>query len=112
MSARRLDGPGTQTVGVDREDGFVYLRFEKPVMWVKLDPGTALAVGQQLAKDSYHAKFGDEPDEKFKQLTEQVRITCKNRVALMLRSFMGRAPIPPFEIQASEIVDACLREVA
>lgn len=107
-----LSGPGTDTIAIGDRDGHVVLQFKDPVRWVKLDPATALQVGEALAQRSYKALFGDFPAEGKKQLTEQLRIRLRNRVSLMLRGFAGRAPVPPYEVQANEIVDACLHEVA
>lgn len=110
MSASLAKGPGCETLAVGDRDGFVVLEFPQPVAWVKLDPSTALKVGEAMAKRAYKAQFGDFPADEKKQLTEQIRIRLRNRISLMLRSFMGRTPIPSFEMQANEVVDAVLKE--
>lgn len=112
MSGQRLDGPGTDTLGVGDEDGYVVLRFKEPVLWVKLDPATALSVGQAIAGKSYRAKFGDDPTPQRTALTDQLRVTLVRRIELMLGSFEREAPRPDLKIQAARVVDTCLSEVA
>lgn len=104
---------GTQSVQVSHKDGLVVLHFEKPVSWCALDPQTAKAAAEAIARTSYAAIFGDGPTPTAKsQITEQLRLRLRNRVAHMLRSMAKDVPMPEFEIQATRIVDECLKEVA
>lgn len=107
-----MKGDGVHTMIVGDEKGNVILRFPKPVEWVALDPETARQVAESIARTAYKARFGDTPTtEKKSQITEQLRTKLKNRVTLMLRTFSNKAPVPPLEAQAVEIVDQLLNEV-
>lgn len=113
MTAQRTDGPGTDTVQLSDRDGFVFLHFEKPVEWVKLDPGTASKFAEATARAAYKCVAGDTPTTTAQsQITEQVRVRCKNRVAMMIRSMATEAPVPSYELQAIRIVDAILKEAS
>lgn len=113
MSAQRTDGPGTDTVQLSDRDGFLFLHFEKPVEWVKLDPGTASRLSETMARVAYKCVAGDTPTTMAQsQITEQLRVRCKNRVKMMLRSMASEAPTPDYDIQASRIVDAILKEAS
>lgn len=113
MSGESLSGPGTQTIQLSDKDGMVIMHFEKPVEWVALDPATAVRVAEAMARASYNAKFGDVPTtQQRSSITEQIRIRLRNRVKLMLASMATDAPAPSYDMQATRIVDAVLKEVA
>jgi kynureninase len=113
MSAQRTDGPGTDTVQLSDRDGFLFLHFEKPVEWVKLDPQTASRLAETMARVAYKCVAGDTPTTTAQsQITEQLRVRCKNRVAMMIRSMAAEAPVPSYELQAIRIVDAILKEAS
>lgn len=111
MSAELLESDGTRTVQLSDKGGFVMLHFEKPVRWVALDPSTAGALAESMAKAAYKVYSGDVPAEGARQLTERLRIKCKNRVELMLRSMAAEVPAPEFGLQATKVVDAIFKEV-
>jgi len=111
MSAEVLTGEGTHTVQLSDRDGKVLLHFEKPVSWVALDPATAGALAEAMAQAAYKVYSGDVPEESKRQLTERLRIKCRNRVELMLRSMAGEVPVPEFKLQATQITDAIFKEV-
>jgi len=48
---------GTETVAVGVEDKRVVLKFPKPISWAALDPDTALAVGEEMARSAYTVKY-------------------------------------------------------
>src|SRR5258708_29788644 len=78
MTAELLESDGTRTVQLSDKDGLVLMHFEKPVRWVALDPATAGALAESMAKAAYKVYSGDVPAEGTKQLTEGLPITCKN----------------------------------
>lgn len=113
MSAQLLDksGPGTDTMALGEEDGHVFLIFEKPVKWVKLDPLTAKNVGERMARDSYKALFGDTPTTQARSvIVEQKRSTLVTRVEHMLRSMAEQGQHP--KMQANAVVDQVMQELA
>ena len=111
MSLYAASGPGTDTLVVGDEGGFVILRFKQPVMWVKLDPPTALRVGEAMSRSSYRAKFGDTPTPLAnKQITEQIRVRLINTATLIVRT--GVADCSDAKVIAQRVVDNCLRELA
>jgi hypothetical protein len=106
------EGSVTHTVQLSDKDGLVIMHFEKPVEWVALDPATAAALSESMARASYKAKFGDTPStEKRSQITEQLRVRMQRRIELMLRSMAGESPVPEFKLQATRVVDAVFKEV-
>lgn len=111
MSAELLESDGTRTVQLSDRDGLVLMHFEKPVRWVALDPATAGALAESMAQAAYKVYSGDVPAEGKKQLTERLRIKCRNRVELMLRSMAAEVPAPEYAIQATKVVDAIFKEV-
>jgi hypothetical protein len=107
-----MNGQGTDTVQLSHKDGFVFLHFERPIEWVKLDPPTANRVAEAMARAAYTSVSGDTPTTQAKsQITEQLRVRLKNRVSIMIRSAYSEAPIPSPEIQATRIVDECMKEL-
>lgn len=111
MSAEVLhDHEGTRTVQLSDRDGDVIMHFERPVRWVALDAMTAARLGEAMARASYKAMAGDTPTPHRTQLTDTIRARLVARVTLMLRSFDVRSPRPDPKIQATEIVDQCLKE--
>src|SRR5258708_26296085 len=111
MSASLLESDGTRTVQLTDKDGWVLMQFEKAVRWVAVDPATAGALAESMAKAAYKVYSGEVPAEGTKQLTERLRIKCKNRVELMLRSMAAEVPAPEYGIQATKVVDAIFKEV-
>lgn len=112
MSAELLESDGTRTIQISDRDGLCILHFEKPVLWCALDPSTAAAVAEALARASYKAKFGDVPTtEKRSQITEQLRVRVQKRVELMLQSMAGEVPRVEFSVQATRVTDAVFKEV-
>lgn len=115
MSASRLrpnaSDPGTDTLILGHEDGHVFMVFERPVKFVKLDAVTAVKVAEQMARDSYHAMFGDTPTTGSKSvIAEQKRATLVKRVELMIKSMQERGDHP--SLQANAVVDAVMTELA
>ncbi len=108
-----MHGPGTDTLQVSYKDGLVVLHFDKPVEWVALDPNTAGRMAESVARTAYTAVSGDVPTtEKKSQITEQIRVRLRNRVALMIGSAEREAPRPDAKILATRLVDECLKELA
>lgn len=113
MTAEVLhDNEGTRTVQLSDRDGLVVMHFEKPVRWVALDPQTAMALAEAMARAGYKAIAGDTPTPHRTQIADMIRARLVRRVELMIRSFEGRAPRPDPKIQATEVVDQVLKEVA
>ena len=111
MSAEVLNEPeGTRTVQLSDRDGNVIMHFEKPVRWVALDPQTAMKLGETMARAGYKVLSGDTPTPQKTQVTDMIRVRLINRVAIMIRSFETRSPRPEPKHQATEIVDAVLRD--
>ena len=111
MSAEVLNDPeGTRTVQLSDRDGNVVMHFEKPVRWVALDPQTAMALAESMARAGYKVLSGDTPTPQKTQLTDMIRVRLINRVTLMIRTFEGRSPKPDPKHQATEIVDRVLQE--
>lgn len=111
--AEAITNRGTSTVQLSDKDGLVIMHFEAPVNFVALTPQTAAALSEAMARASYKAKFGDVPTtEKKSAITERIRIKLKNRVKVMLQSFLGEVPAPDVEVQATRVVDACMKELA
>lgn len=112
MTAELLqDREGTRTVQVSDHEGLVVMHFEKPVRWCALDPGTASGFAEAIARAAYKAVAGDTPTTVAKsQITEQLRVRLVKRVELMLGSFEREAPRPDYKVQATRIVDTCLKE--
>lgn len=106
-------GPGTDTLAVGTEDGHVFLIFEKPVKFVKLDAITALKIGERLARDSYKAFFGADGDDPTTQsksvIADQKRAVLVVRVEHMIRSMQDKGEHPKF--QAHAIVDQVMQEL-
>ena len=103
---------GTDTVALGHEDGHVFLIFEKPVKWVKLDPITAAMVANQMATDGYHAKYGDTPGGQSKSvIADQKRIILVRRVEKMIQAMQNAVPATHPQLQAQAVVDAMLQEV-
>lgn len=111
MNGALIESDGTHTVQLSDRDGKVILHFERPVSWCALDPATAGALAEAMAQAAYKVYSGDVPAEGKKQLTERLRIKCKNRVELMLRSMAAEVPAPEYGIQAAKVVDAVFKEV-
>jgi hypothetical protein len=108
-----IDEDGTRTVQLSDRDGLVVMHFEKPVRWCALDPATAARFAEACARAAYKAVAGDTPTTQAKsQVTEQIRVRLVARVELMLRTFEGEAPRPELKVQASNVVDACMKELA
>ena len=112
MSAQLLESEGTRTVQISDRDGMVYLHFEKPITWCALDPATAGAFAEAMAQAAYKVYSGDVPAADKKQLTERLRIKCKNRVELMLRSMAAEVPAPEYGLQATKVGDEIFKTVS
>lgn len=100
-----------QTVQLSDRNGYVILHLDRPSEWIALDPATAGSLAEAMAKAAYKVYSGDVPAEGTKQLTERLRIKCRNRVELMLRSMAAETPAPEYTIQATKVVDAVFKEV-
>lgn len=106
------DYEGTRSVQLSDKDGNVILHFEKPVQWVALDPMTAGRLAEAMARASYKAVAGDTPTPQRTQILDRIRARLVKRVELMIKTFEERAPKPHPKVQATEIVDKVLKEVA
>lgn len=111
MSAETLPRDACQTVQLSDRDGLVILHLDKASEWIALDPVTAGALAEAMAKAAYKIYSGDVPAEEKKQITERLRIKCKNRVELMLRSMATEVPAIDVGIQATRVVDTVFKEV-
>jgi hypothetical protein len=106
-----MNGQGTDVVQLSHIPQRVVLHFQQAVHWVALDPQTAANLSEAMARAAYAARFGDTPTTQDKsQITEQVRVRLTKRVELMLRTFEGKARRPDLKVQASQIVEACMKE--
>lgn len=107
------DHTGTDTVQISDKDGFVFMHFEHPVEWCKLDPHTGAEFAEAFARACYKAVNGDTPTTgKKSQITEQIRLRVIKRVELMLRSMASEVNVPAYKVQAEKIVDIIMGEFA
>lgn len=79
------------------------------LIFAKLDPETARVTGENLAKSSYKAKFGVDPNKAKSYISDQVRERCVNR-AVLIHSSMKKKGHTSGKILV-EIVDQILAEV-
>lgn len=104
-----LEGQGTHTIAIGERDGQVIFRFVRPVDWVSLDPETARAAAEQIARLAYKARFGDTPTtERKSAITDALSARMRLRVGKMLQSMEGQ----DMKIQSNAIVDMILTELA
>ena len=106
------DNEGTRTVQLSHKDGDVILHFERPVRWVALDGLTAGRLAEAMARASYTALAGDTPTPEKTQILDRIRARLVVRVTRMLEAFEHRQPKPHAKVQATEVVDQVLKEVA
>lgn len=92
----------------DRE-GMVLVRYADTL--VAMDSEFARLLSEKLARVSYKVRFGDYPTPQKSAQGDAVRTRLTRRVELMLGSFDRAAPRPEAKVQASAIVDECLREM-
>lgn len=105
------ESEGTHTVQVSHRDGLAIMHFEKPVRWCALDPETARNFAEAMSRAAYAAFSGDTPTTHDRSaITEQIRVRLVKRVELMLGSFDRETPRPRLKVQATRIVDKCLKE--
>jgi len=110
---------GNHAIGMIVEDGYVVIRFQHPITFLKMEPQNALEIAGGLLKAGMEAKTGRAPEggivEKLLADTvkdikiEQAREVLINRMILMLRSFEGGSR--SLEWRARQVVDTVLVEV-
>lgn len=105
-------GEGANTVQLSDRNGYVILHLDRAAQWIALTPDIAGQLAESMAKAAYKVYSGDVPDDKKKQITERLRIKCRNRIELMLRSMAAEVPAPEYAIQATKVVDAIFKEVS
>lgn len=91
--------------------GLVCMTFEKRCDRLTLTPREALIAGEAFSRQSYKSVHGDFPHGGTKQTIEQKRITCKNRVAQMLRTWPAPKSEAEFMAQAAAVVDQVMKLV-
>ena len=106
--------PGATTLAMRREGEHVVLLFEKPVMFVLLEPEQAFAAAEQMARDAHEAKFGQpaQTDGSYlgaqirARVTEDMRDRMIQRATLVLGNLYERKYTPGRA--AMEVVDTIL----
>lgn len=100
----------TDTLAVGDRGGMVVLEFPKPVTFVLLDPATAGAIGEAMARRAYKVVAGDDPTPQRKSfLADRAAAKLRVRVEHMIRSMSNEGVDP--KIQAARVVEECLKEV-
>ena len=110
---------GNHQIGMIIEDGYVILRFQHEITWLKLEPQNALEIAGGLVKAAMEIKTGKEvgatvvdkllADTKKDIKIEQARETLINRMILMLKGFETNPR--SIDWKARQVVDTILVEV-
>ena len=110
---------GNHQVGMIAEDGYVILRFQHEITWLKMEPTNALEIAGGLVKMAMEIKTGQPvtdgmvekllADTKRDIKIDQARETLINRMVLMLKGFetSGKS----IDWKARQVVDTILVEV-
>lgn len=106
-----LPGTGTTVVASGVRKGYVCFEFPKDVRWLALDPQTALAVAESVAKDAYILTNGTVPPAHALKdhMIEKKRKILVTRGAIIIRQLSERGRSA--EHIAQRVVDACLSEL-
>lgn len=99
----------TDTVAVGLDEGQVVLAFQKEVKWLKLDPMTALMVGEEIAKKSYELTYGAPPAQGQSALKIEIVAKLNKRIELVMSNLQQRKKSPSYIAQ--ELVNIVLSEV-
>jgi len=99
---------GTETVAVGVEDKRVVLKFPKPISWAALDPDTALAVGEEMARSAYTVKYGKAPSQG-STLSREIRNAIITRTMHVIRSTQAQKKSARYVAEA--VVDTVLSQV-
>ena len=110
---------GNHAVGMIAEDGYLIMKFQHPIDWLKMEPQNAMEIAGAMIKMAMEIKTGrpvtDGMVEKLLADTkrdikiDQAREVLINRMMLMLGSFEGGTKT--LEWRARQVVDTILVEV-
>lgn len=110
---------GNHQIGMIAEGGYVILRFQHEITWLKLEPQNAMEIAGGLMKMAMETKTGrpvtDGVVEKLLADTkrdikiDQAREVLINRMIMMLKGFETSAK--PIDWKARQVVDTILVEV-
>jgi hypothetical protein len=108
---------GKTNIAIGDENGRVFLRFQKPMAWIALDPQNAFDIGEAIARAAHKARFGETPTDSAylaqqvkARLTDQLRDRLIINISTMLRSLQEQGKSPGQ--MALHVVDTILSEVA
>ena len=110
---------GNHQIGMIAEGGYVILRFQHEITWLKLEPTNAMEIAGGLIKMAMEIKTGSPvtdsvvekllADTKRDIKVDQAREVLINRMMLMLKNFEGSTR--SLEWRARQVVDTILVEV-
>lgn len=110
---------GNHQIGMITEGGYVILRFQHEITWLKLEPQNAMEIAGGLVKAAMEIKTGrpvtDSVVEKLLADTkrdikiDQAREVLINRMIMMLKGF--ETSTKPIDWKARQVVDTILVEV-
>lgn len=106
-----LPGVGTAETASGVRGGYVCLEFRTPVQWLALDPQTALALAESMAKDAYILQHGTVPPAHALKdhVIERKRQVLVTRCEIIIRQLSERKRSTKHI--AERVVDAALNEL-
>jgi len=96
------------TCAVGSRDGNVVLEFPANISYASFDPGTALRIGESIAKEAYYLKTGIREKEA-SVIANQKRGRMAQRVVHIFNSMNRKKQTPQYIAQ--QIVDTILAEL-
>lgn len=108
---------GKNLVMVGDEKGQVFLRFEEPKLWLKMEPQNAFDIAEAIARAAHKARFGEAvaSDANYlagqvrARLTEDLRDRMVVRAALVMRDLIEKKQSPDYV--ARQVVDTIFAAV-
>lgn len=89
--------------------GKVHITFAKPCDGLTLDIAQANQMGEALCRQAYKAYHGDHPTTTDRsQVTEQIRVRARNRVAMMLQRYNPKTELERKQ-KAASIVEEVMK---
>jgi len=99
---------GTDVLAIGVENKRVVCRFQKAVSWLELDPDTAKAVGEEMAKCAFEIHYGKRPTSQ-NAISLEIRNRLVTRVQHVIRSTQEQKKTPKYV--AESVVDTILSEL-
>lgn len=112
LEEMELNGPGTDTVAVGAHGDNVVLRFQRPVLWLALDPATAMQVGESIARSGYAVEAKQDVYGQRSIIIEQKRQRALLAVEHLLKSEIINKTLSNPKMTANRVVDLVLTELA